>query len=311
MISEKEKEKEKEREKEKKNLTQNQNQNQKKQENDKLNQIPKENNNLNNLNKNNSNQIELQKFNNNQRRSTLINQKNLHLMGEENKEKTYIKEEEDNIYIDFWKLQEDFTYSLIEKFNMKNSNKISNKFLNQENYNEKNIIENKNFLFNKLEKNAEKLNVTKCCKIFFGVFFCFFFPLLILFLSIFLGIYIGFVNILIGVLLLIVGAFFPFMFILYLISSDVYKKNLYWFLFSLLWISIMVIFKGVYEIIKGIFYGFFLFFRAFGLICSYEINNHNTFCQNLRLGLGNLKMKEITLLNKFFENKIQKEIVIL
>jgi hypothetical protein len=229
----------------------------------------------------------------------------------ENIDKHYTKEEDDNIYNDFWKLQEDFTYSLIEKFNMKNLNKISNKFLTQETYDEKTIIQNKINFYNTLEKKAKKLNVSKCEKIFFGFFFCLFFPFFILFLSILLGVYIGFVNILIGVFLLIIGAFFPFTFILYLLSTNVFKKNLYWFLFSLIWISVMVIFKGVYEIVKGIFYGFFLFLRAFGLICSYEINNHNTFCYNLRLGLGNLKMKEINLLNKFFKKKIQKEIVII
>ena len=60
---------------------------------------------------------------------------------------------------------------------------------------------------------------------------------------------------------LIIGAFFPIWFILYLTASDLYKKNFYWFLFSLLWLSISVILKGVYELLKGIFFGLFLLLK--------------------------------------------------
>lgn len=240
------------------------------------------------------------------RKTSLMNQKNINLMGEV-KEKSEIKEEGDEVIKEFWKLQEDFCYTIVKKFKINDSNKNSNKFLIEEN--EKKITENRTNFYRILDGSTKKLQVSKCEKISFGVLFCFFYPLLILLISIFLGIFIGVSNIFIGALLLIVGAFFPITFILYLTASDLYKKNFYWFLFSLIWLSILVILKGVYEILKGIFYGLFLFLRAICLICGNEINNENNFSENLRIGLGNLKMKEIKIIDKFMENKTQKEIV--
>ncbi len=167
----------------------------------------------------------------------------------------------------------------------------------------------KNKLHQKVNYSLAKFEIGIFKKFIYACLYFLIYPITIKLTALFLQIFSGIISIVLGFLLILSILFLPLFLIFYCATKDQSKKDFYYFLISLSWISIFIIFKGLYKIIKGVFLSIYLFFNAYYLICTWEINNINTFNENIRIGLGGLKMKKITELNKIMNRRNYKTVI--
>lgn len=162
----------------------------------------------------------------------------------------------------------------------------------------------RDLLYNNANEALNKFKISNCQIFLYGCLYVLIYPICILFATLFLGIFSGLLSLLLGCLLLLSIIFLPVFLILYFCTKSENKQVFYGLLISLSWISLAIILKGILTIIKSIFNSIFRFFYAFYLICKRDINHINLFWENIRVGLGNLKMKKINIVSKLTDESI-------
>lgn len=218
-------------------------------------------------------------------------------------------------FLNFYMNKDKIDYSKIPESNIK-FNDISNNQKDKQKFllgNKINVHLNmkKNQLHEKIENSMSRLNKGNCYKFLWACLAFIILPITIMLICLILELFSGFLYVIIGSLLILTIIALPILLALYFKSKDKTSKEFYWFIISLSWLSFWIIIKGIYIIIKGILLSIYLFFKSFYLICNGQINHVNTFGENIRIGLGQLKLKPITELDQMFAKKEKKTSVIL
>jgi len=196
------------------------------------------------------------------------------------------------------------------KLNVLKDSYEKNKFISAKNI--ENHLHYKKFNMHlKINNELKKFEIGHCGKILRTSLYFLIYPIIIFLSCIILEITSGLIALFLGLLLLFSIIGLPIFVIFYFTVKEEKRKDFYFYLISLNWISFVIIFKGLYYIFIGVFLAIYLFFKSFYLICNKDINYINSFHDNIRVGIGTLKMKKINELDKMLMSKEEKEFIII
>jgi len=160
-----------------------------------------------------------------------------------------------------------------------------------------------------VNESLKRFEIAAFAKIMWALLFFLYYPISIFFICLTLHLIAGLISIILGVLLSLIIFVVPVFILLYCSAKDKQTKDFYYFLISLSWTALLIILRGLYKICKGSILAISKYFLSFVLICKGKINHINDFHENIRVGLGDMRMREVTSLNKLFQNKEAKVLV--